>query len=104
MVREKETEIQTTREREGRPVVGKAALLRTDPLSKPETEKKSTPMPHCHASTKESRKNFIDDVLKPFWEAYKEASAQFLAGLLTVEFPFGSIPPPLVNVRILASP
>ena len=102
MVREKEAEIKTIREFEGRPVIGKAALMHIDPSSKPEFEKKSTPMPHCHASTKESRDSFINDVLKPFWNAYKEASAQFLSGLLTVEFPYGSIPPPLVNVRVVA--
>ena len=104
MVREKEAEIQATRELEGRPVIGKATLMRTDPLSKPESEKKSTPMPHCHASTQEKREGFINDVLKPFWNAYQEASTQFLSGILTVEFPLGSIPPPLVNVRVLASP
>jgi len=91
---------QKLREVEGRPAMGRAALMRTNPLSKPESEKKSTPMPHCHASSKESRDSFINDVLKPFWKAYKEASAQFLSGVLTVEFPFGSIPPPLVNVRV----
>jgi len=74
--------------------------MRMDPRSSPDTEKKSTPMPHCHASSKESRNSFINDVLKPFWNAYKEASAQFLSGILIVEFPFGSIPPPLVNVRV----
>jgi len=74
--------------------------MRMDPRSSPDTEKKSTPMPHCHASSKESRNSFINDVLKPFWKSYKEASGRFLSGILTVEFPFGSIPPPLVNVRV----
>ena len=100
MVREYEAENQKLREVEGRPVMGRAALMRMDPRSSPDTEKKSTPMPHCHASSKESRNSFINDVLKPFWNAYKEASAQFLSGILIVEFPFGSIPPPLVNVRV----
>jgi len=100
MVREKEAEIRANREIEGRPVIGKAALMRIDPRSSPGTEKKATPMPKCHASSKESRDSFIKEVLKPFWDKYREASGRFRSGDYGVEFPLGSIPPPIPTVRV----
>ena len=98
MVRDNEAEIAKQRTFEGRPVMGRTALMLTDPSSKPETPKKSTPMPKCHASDEGLYKSFVDDVLKPFWAAYREASARFRAGEYTTEFPYGSIPPPIPTV------
>jgi len=102
MVHEYEAKNQKLREVEGRPVMGRAALMRTNPLSSPQSEKKSTPMPHCHASTKESRDSFINDVLKPFWDKYREVSGRFRSGDYAAEFPLGSIPPPIATVCIVA--
>jgi len=98
MVRDHEAEIAKQRAFEGRPVMGKTALMLTDPSSRPETPKKSTPMPKCHASDKSLHKRFIEEVLKPFWAAYREASARFRAGDYNTEFPYGSIPPPIPTV------
>ena len=104
LIKEKEQELAEIREREGRPALGKAGLMRVDPKSSPESPKKPTPMPKCHASTQESREAFINDVLKPFWDKYRKASGQFLDGDYGVEFPQGSIPPPIPTVRVVASP
>ena len=86
------------REQEGHGVLGKYGLMKTDPFDRPEKEKKPTPMPKCHASTKEKRESYIQEVLKPFWEAYYRASALYLDGLIDTEFPKGSIPPPITTI------
>ena len=102
LIKEKEQALSEIREREGRPVLGKSGLMRVDPKSSPESPKKPTPMPKCHASTKQKRESFINDVLKPFWDKYREAAGRFLSGDYCVEFPSGSIPPPIVTVRVVA--
>jgi len=99
MVRDQEKEFAEIREREGRPVLGKAGLMQVEHLATPQSPKKPTPIPKCHASSKESRDAFIKDVLKPFWDSYREASGRFRSGNYTAEFPLGSIPPPIPTVR-----
>jgi len=99
MVKDKEQELAEIREREGRPVLGKAGLMQVEHLATPQSPKKPTPMPKCHASSKEIRDAFIKDVLKPFWDRYREASGRFRSGDYGVEFPQGSIPPPIPTVR-----
>jgi len=100
LVREKEQEFAEVRDREGRKVLGKGGLLGIDPKSSPEIPKKSTPMPRCHAGSKEIREAFIRDVLKPFWDRYREASGKFRSGNYSAEFPLGSIPPPIHTARV----
>jgi REP element-mobilizing transposase RayT len=98
LVKDQEKELKGLREKERRQVMGRKGLMETDPFATPTSPKKPTPMPKCHASTKENRKSFIEEVLKPFWEAYFRASALFLDGIIDIEFPQGSIPPPITTI------
>ena len=98
LVRNHEKELKEHRDEYGRPVLGKYGLIRTDPFDAPTSPRKPTPMPKCHASSKEIRKSFINEVLKPFWRAFFQASVLFLDGIINIEFPEGSIPPPITTI------
>jgi len=98
LIKDMEHHYREIREQEGHRVRGKDGLMEIDPFDRPDKEKEKTPIPKCHASTKEKRDEYIEEVLKPFWEAYGTASALYLDGLIDTEFPPGSIPPPITTI------
>lgn len=75
----------------GQPPLGAAAVRKQHPHDRPPRTKKS-PAPPVHAATKAVREQMIA-AYRLFVAAYREASARFRAGLLTVEFPPGCFPP-----------
>ena len=86
------------RAREGKKVLGMAAILRERHTDKPTSSpKKSGPKPLCHAASKESFLAF-KEMWRNFLTAYREASALYRQGKLDVEFPVGSFRPPLIAV------
>ncbi|MCP4614301.1 MAG: hypothetical protein GY845_36915, partial [Planctomycetes bacterium] len=98
LVKDKENELARIRKQEQKSVLGKLGLMRTSPSDTPISDKKNTPMPKCHASTVEKMREYIEEVLKPFWRAYYQASALFLSGRIDIEFPQGSIQPPITTI------
>ena len=98
LVKNMEHHYREIREHEGHRVRGRYGLIEIDPFDRPDKEKEKTPIPKCHASTKAKRHEYIEEVLKPFWEAYGTASALYLEGLIDTEFPAGSIPPPITTI------
>ncbi len=98
LVKDKENELAQIREQEQKPILSKLGLMRTSPFDAPVNKKKSRPMPKCHAGTAEKMREYIEEVLKPFWKAYYQASALFLSGRIDIEFPQGSIQPPITTI------
>ncbi len=80
----------------GRTPLGAAAIRKQHPHDRPQQTKKS-PAPPVHAASKAKRKQMIA-AYRLFDAAYREASARFRAGELSVEFPPGCFPaaPPFV--------
>ena len=75
----------------GRAPLGVEAIRKQNPHDRPMRTKKS-PAPAVHAASKAVRKQMIA-AYRLFDEAYREASARFRAGDLTVQFPPGCFPP-----------
>jgi REP element-mobilizing transposase RayT len=85
---------QETRQRhrsEGTQPLGKRAVLKVNPKSRPKESKKS-PLPLVRAATKKARDEFLEG-LRWFLAAYREASARLRAGESPVSFPEGCFPP-----------
>ncbi len=78
--------------REGKPALGRAKVLGQDPHSKPVHVKRS-PRPLCHTTSKKLLEAYRT-AYRAFVDAYRVASAAFRAGVLDVEFPMYSFPPP----------
>lgn len=72
-------------ERDGRPVLGREAVLAQDPFDAPSDSKRS-PLPACHASSVEDWLDYVRES-KLFVKAYRIASAAFRAGELNTHFP-----------------
>ncbi len=79
-------------ERVGR-VLGVQKVLEADPFDAP-THPKRSPMPLCHASTKQMWFDYRAH-WRAFVHAYREASAAFRAGALAAVFPEHAFRPPL---------
>jgi len=93
LVQEIEEETAARRHRTKATVLGRAAVLKQDPLERPKHIKKS-PAPLFHAATKRVR----DDLRAAYFEfvaAFREAAEKLRAGILPVVFPAGSFPPAL---------
>ena len=75
----------------GRAPLGVEAIRKQNPHDRPVRTKKS-PAPAVHAASKAVRKQMIA-AYRLFDEAYREASARFRAGDLTVQFPPGCFRP-----------
>ncbi len=75
----------------GRTPLGAAAIRKQQPHDWPQQTKKS-PAPRVHAASKAKRKQMIA-AYRLFDATYREASARFRAGELSVEFPPGCFPP-----------
>jgi REP element-mobilizing transposase RayT len=81
------------RERAGRPVLGKNAILRQDPHERPLHSDRS-PAPAVHAATKEIRIMLRVGYCQ-FVAAFREAADRLRRGDRLVRFPSGAFPPPL---------
>ncbi len=81
------------RERAGRPVLGKNAVLRQDPHERPLHSDRS-PAPAVHAATKEIR-IMLRVAYWQFVAAFREAAHRLRRGDRLVCFPPGAFPPPL---------
>jgi REP element-mobilizing transposase RayT len=93
LVEEIEAEAAAKRKREGKPVLGVAAILAQNPHAHPERPKKS-PAPLVHAATKAARL-FFREAYAWFVAAYREAAEKLRKGNLGARFPVGSFPPAL---------
>jgi hypothetical protein len=96
-VRKLEAQFQKEREAAGRKSMGAAALRKLDPRSRPAHPKARTPMPLCHAASKENADAYRE-CLKAYLVAYRAASAAYRSGAYDTEFPAGAIRPPLIRV------
>jgi hypothetical protein len=88
-----EEETAARRKRTGVPPLGRAAVLKQDPLERPKKIKRSA-APLFHAASKRVR----DDLRAAYFEflsAFREAAEKLRAGVLPVVFPAGSFPPAL---------
>jgi hypothetical protein len=93
LVEEIESEAAAKRKREGKPVLGVAAILAQRPHARPERPKKS-PAPLVHAATKAARL-FFREAYAWFVAAYREAADKLRKGDRGARFPAGSFPPAL---------
>jgi len=96
-VKEKEAAFAKERGQSGKTVIGVKRLRETDPRDRPKSPKKSGPAPLCHASDKESAREF-EEKWKQFKDAFIAASADYRGGIRDREFPVGSYKPPLLDI------
>ena len=94
-----ETHFRQEREREGRRAMGPEKLAKVNHRDRPKTAPKRTPKPVCHSGSAEKAKAY-KKALKTFLNAYAVASAYFRSGVLEMQFPPGSIRPPLIGVQV----
>jgi hypothetical protein len=78
--------------RDGVHFAGLEVIEQQDPFEVPKKTKHGR-APPCHASTKRTREEYLRGYLD-FAQAYYEAAAQLVAGVLDVAFPEGSFPRP----------
>jgi hypothetical protein len=93
VVQEIEEETAARRKRTGATPLGRAAVLKQDPLERPKKIKKS-PAPLFHAVSKRVRDD-LRAAYFTFFAAFREAAERLRAGILPVIFPAGSFPPAL---------
>jgi hypothetical protein len=93
VVREIEEETAARRKRTGVTPLGRAAVLKQDPLERPKKIKKSA-APLFHAASKRVRDD-LRAAYFAFFAAFREAAERLRAGILPVVFPAGSFPPAL---------
>ncbi len=82
-----------TKERRGRPVLGRVRVLEQSVFGSPENPKRG-PAPICHAACSQLRDEFRSNWLA-FVDAYRRASAAFRTGVLDIPFPDWSFRPSL---------
>jgi hypothetical protein len=99
LVEEIEAEARLARLERGIPVLGLGAVLRQNPLTRPNKTKKS-PAPRFHAATKAVRDG-LREIYGLFLAAFRDAAEQLKAGDRSAKFPLGSFPPGLPFVRAL---
>jgi hypothetical protein len=81
------------RQRAGRPVLGRKAILSQHPHEQPITHDRS-PAPTVHAATKAIR-IMLRTAYWQFVVAFREAAQRLRSGDRLVRFPVGAFPPPL---------
>jgi hypothetical protein len=81
------------RQATGKPVLGRAAILKQHPHERPNRPKKSY-APLIHAASQKVRRDLYDGY-RAFVAAFWEAAEKLKAGNLAVIFPAGSFPPAL---------
>lgn len=86
-------EAEAKSKRQGRPPLGRDAILRQDPHQRP-TRCERSPAPSVHAVTVAARRAF-SAAYRRFVSAFRRAAARLRAGVRDVEFPAGSFPPRL---------
>ena len=91
------------RSAEGRSAMGVRSLDAVDHRERPASAKRSSVQPLCHASSKAGRMAYRD-LWRAFIDLYREASARFRSGDLSVQFPSGSFRPRLVAIHASAFP
>jgi len=94
-----EQKFRQERKETGIPVMSKAKLDKIDQRDRPKTKPKRTPKPLCHASTKEAAKAYKES-LREFLTEYRITSAYYRQGFYDIEFPQGSLKPPLMTVQV----
>jgi hypothetical protein len=99
LIEEIELEARLARLERGIPVLGLGAVLRQNPLTRPNKTKKS-PAPRFHAATKAIRDG-LREAYGLFLAAFRDAAEQLKAGDRSAKFPLGSFPPGLPFVRAL---
>jgi hypothetical protein len=97
LIEEIELEARLARLERGIPVLGLGAVLRQNPLTRPNKTKKS-PAPRFHAATKAIRDG-LREAYGLFLAAFRDAAEQLKAGDRSAKFPLGSFPPGLPFVR-----
>ncbi len=102
-VKEIEETLREERKANGQTVIGIQKLRDTDPRSRPRIPKESGPEPLCHASDKETAKEYKKR-WKVFRDAHIQASADYRNGLFDRDFPDGSFRPPLIEVSRANAP
>jgi hypothetical protein len=81
----------------GQTIIGVQELRATNPRSRPKIPKESSPEPLCHASDKETAREY-QKRWKVFRDAHIQASADYRDGLFDRDFPDGSYRPPLIEI------
>ena len=102
-VKEIEEACRTMRKDNGKTIIGFQKLKETDPRSRPKNPKGSGPEPLCHASDKETAKEYKKR-WRVFRDAYIQASADYRNGVFDRDFPDGSFRPPLVEIFMANAP
>ncbi len=97
--RKLEQQFREMRSLEGKTAMGPARLARVDHRDRPSSHPPRTRKPICHASSPERAREY-NRQFKEFLNAYREASAHYRGGDRNVEFPAGSIKPPLIHVCV----
>jgi hypothetical protein len=92
-----EKRFQREREALGKRALGAAALSRVDHRSRPKHAPERTKKPLCHASSEERERQYKEE-FQIYLNAYRAVSAVYRSGVHEVEFPEGSIRPPLIAV------
>jgi hypothetical protein len=99
LVQQIEAEATAKRQATGIEPMGRDAILRQSPETRPAKSKKS-PAPRFHAFTKRARRELYE-AYAWFVAAFREAAEKLKAGDRNVSFPTGSFPPHLPFVRDL---
>lgn len=94
--RELEQHYREQRIKEGRTVMSKAKLENLDHRDRPKTKPVRTRKPLCHSATVEAADDYKEKLIA-FLNAYKVASAAYRSGCHDIDFPSGSIKPPLLE-------
>ena len=87
------------REEAGRRAMSAAEMARLDHRDRPKSRPERTRKPLCHASTREAAEQFEEEYRR-FLKAYAIASVYYRQGVWDVEFPRGSLKPPLMTVQV----
>lgn len=95
--REREEQERKNRQTQKRHVLGAKRLHRLDPRDRPQTARKRTSQPLCHASDPIAKKAY-KKAWRTFVSEYRLASWDYRNGMHEREFPMGSFRPPLICI------
>jgi REP element-mobilizing transposase RayT len=101
-IRDLITEIEEEAKRENKRPIGRKALTRVRPHSRPKRLKRG-PAPGFHCASREVRRE-LSEAYAWFYAAYREAAEKVRLGDLTAIFPEGSFPPPRPFVGLALEP
>jgi hypothetical protein len=96
------TEIAEEAKRENKRPIGRRALTRIRPHSRPKRLKRG-PAPGFHCASREVRRE-LTEAYGWFYAAYRQAAEKLRSGDLTAIFPEGSFPPPRPFVGLALEP